>query len=244
MTKYFFGSLIFLILGCKSEKGIDKSYSSENITIDKVTNHVYQHSTYLQTETFGKVSCNGMVVFDGKDAVVFDTPGDDTTAAELIDWVTDSLKCKIIAVIPTHFHDDCLGGLEEFHRRGIPSYALDKTIALAKAKKSPVPQHSFDRILELKVSDRDVIAAFYGEGHTADNIVGYFPSEQVLFGGCLVKELQAGKGNLEDANEDHWSATVLKVKHHYPDVHFVIPGHGASGDSALLDYTIQLFDKK
>ena len=132
--QYLFLSLIFLFLGCKSAKVSDKSYTSSTITINKVRDNVYQHITFLNSPTFGRVSCNGMVVFDKNEAVIFDTPINDSTSAELINWVKDSLQCKIIAIIPTHFHEDCLGGLKEFHQRGIPSYASNQTIKSAKTK--------------------------------------------------------------------------------------------------------------
>ena len=71
--------------------------------------------------------------------------------------------------------------------------------------------------------------------------MGYFPSENILFGGCLIKELEATKGFLGDANVGDWSKTVEKIKKEYPNLKIVIPGHGAIGGSELLDYTIQLF---
>jgi metallo-beta-lactamase class B len=62
-----------------------------------------------------------------------------------------------------------------------------------------------------------------------------------MFGGCLIKELGAGKGYLGDANVVAWSSTVEKVKKAYPNVKVVVPGHGAYGNIKLLDYTINLF---
>ena len=244
IKQYLFLVLAFLFFGCKSAKKTDKSYKSDNIVIEKVKDNVYRHITFLQTQSFGKVSCNGMIVFDKNEAVVFDTPINDSTSAELINWIRDSLGCKVIAIIPTHFHEDCLGGLNEFHKRGIPSYASNKTIKSAQLKKYPTPQNGFDNLLELKAGSKKVIAEFNGEGHTRDNIIGYFPSEKVMFGGCLIKEIDAGKGNLEDANVNDWSATVTKLKAKYPDTQVVIPGHGKSGDTALLDFTIKLFEQK
>jgi metallo-beta-lactamase class B len=236
-------AITFFLDSCTSAKISDKSYAFDKITIERLKDNVYRHTTFLQSETFGKVSCNGMIVFDKNEAVIFDTPIDDAMSAELINWVADSLHCKIIAVIPTHFHEDCLGGLAEFHRRGIPSYAEKRTIASAKVQKYPVPQNGFDERLELKAGRKSVVAEFVGEGHTRDNVIGYFPDEQVLFGGCLIKEVGAGKGNLADANVNDWSATVTKLKSKYSLAQIVIPGHGKTGGAELLDYTIKLFVK-
>lgn len=88
-----------------------------------------------------------------------------------------------------------------------------------------------------------MLLKFFGEGHTSDDIVGYIPSEKALFGGCLIKSLKAGKGNLEDANINEWSTTVEMIKKEIPELAIVIPGHGKYGNEKLLDYTIELFRK-
>lgn len=241
MIKYFFYGFAFIFFSCQSLSNSDKNYTSDDLLTKKVKDNVYEHVSYLVTQDFGKVPCNGMVIFNKTEAIVFDTPDNDSIAAVLIDWINDSLNCKVIAVIPTHFHDDCLGGLKAFHKRQIPSYAANRTIALARAKNVEIPQRGFDDKLELKVGDKEVVVEFNGEGHTSDNVIAYFPSQKVMFGGCLVKEVAASKGNLDDANVNDWSETVMKVKEKYPDVEVVIPGHGKRGGTELLDYTIELF---
>lgn len=221
----------------------DKSFKSDDLIIQKLTDHTYQHVTYLQTQSFGKVPCNGLIVFDRGEAVIFDTPVDDANSEKVIRWVEDSLKCKVKAVIATHFHEDCVGGLNAFHQHGIASYASNKTITFDKENKFPVPQNGFDEKLTLKVGKKAVVAAFYGEGHTRDNVIGYFPAEKVMFGGCLIKEVDATKGYLGDANVAAWPATVTRIKAQYPEVKVVIPGHGAIGGTELLDYTVKLFSQ-
>jgi metallo-beta-lactamase class B len=62
-----------------------------------------------------------------------------------------------------------------------------------------------------------------------------------LFGGCLIKSVGAGKGNLADAHVEAWPASVEKVKSAYPNAKVVVPGHGKHSDRQLLEYTIQLF---
>jgi len=136
-----------------------------------------------------------------------------------------------------------LAGLNEFHAKGIPSYASDKTIELAKASRFPIPENGFKKKLTLKAGDLKAINQFLGEGHTKDNFVAYVPSDQVLFGGCMFKALGAGNGYLGDANIAAWSATVGKVKSTFPEILIVIPGHGTVGGTELLDYTEGMFRK-
>lgn len=131
---------------------------------------------------------------------------------------------------------DCLGGIAEFHRTGIPSYAVNRTIDLARFRESEVSQNGIDG--QLQVGRKEVALAYFGEGHTCDNMVGYFPRERVLFGGCLIKELGANEGNLADANLSKWANTVKKSKKQYSDVQVVIPGLGEPGRKELLDHTI------
>ncbi len=216
-------------------------YKSKDLIITQITENSFEHTSFKQTDDFGYVPCNGLVVRDANETILFDTPTNDKASEELIQWIKDDLHCKINAVIPTHFHDDCLGGLKAFHEKNIPSYANSKTIELAKENHVPVPQNSFTDSLDLKVGNKNVIARFVGEGHTRDNIIGYFPSENVMFGGCLIKERGANKGYVGDANLTVWSGTVEKVKQLYPRVRVVVPGHGLFGDKRLLDYTIKLF---
>ena len=216
-------------------------YKSNDLIVTQISENSFVHTSYKETNDFGNVPCNGLIVRNSNEAIVFDTPTNDKSSEKLIKWIKETLHCKINAIIPTHFHDDCLGGLKAFDKNKIPSYAYFKTIELAKENKLTVPKNSFGDSLILSVGNEKISAKFFGEGHTKDNVVGYFPSENILFGGCLLKELQANKGYLGDANLSEWSNTVEKVKVEYPNVKIVVPGHGEYGNSELLDYTIKLF---
>lgn len=235
--------LLLLFASCRSSgpaHGV-VPYQSSTLTIQQVSPHVYLHTSFLETASFGRVACNGIVVVDQGEAIVFDTPATDSATVELLAYTEQQLKVRVKAVIPTHFHADCLGGLAQFHQRNIPSYALNTTIQLAAARQATVPQQGFAERLVLRVGRQEVIAHFLGEGHTRDNIVAYVAAEQVLFGGCLIKELGAGKGNLEDANVQAWPLTVAKLQQTYPRTRVLIPGHGKAGGLELSAYTRQLF---
>ncbi len=229
-----------VLTGCKSQSS-GVIYDSPSLKIDQLTDNTFIHVSYLETESFGKVPCNGMIIVDGGEAIIFDTPTDDPTSEELINWVEDELESKVIGVVVTHFHIDCLGGLRSFHSRQIPSYANQKTIELAMENNEVVPINGFEDELELTIGDKKVINDFVGEGHTTDNIIGYFPHDKVIFGGCLIKSIGAGKGNLADANVTDWSSTVDKLKNKYLSTEIVIPGHGTHGGVDLLEYTIEKF---
>ncbi len=216
-------------------------YRSENLVVVQVSDNAFLHTSFLQTNDFGNVPCNGMIVRNSNEVVVFDTPTNNKSTEELISFIKAKLHCKINAVVPTHFHDDCLGGLASFHKSNIPSFGNFITIEFAKANNIVAPQVGIKDSLTISLGNTNTVVKYFGQGHTKDNVVGYFPKENILFGGCLIKELQATKGYLGDANIGEWSSTVEKVKQQYPNVKIVIPGHGKIGGKELLDYTIELF---
>jgi metallo-beta-lactamase class B len=220
-------------------------YHSDNLHIKKLSTHVYQHISFLNTESFGRVECNGMVVVNNKEAMVFDTPTDNKSSEELISYFSRQLGCTIKAIVPTHFHEDCVGGLESFRKNKIPAFASSTTIALLQSKDPAIISHlrSFNNSMQFTIGGKKVYAEYFGEGHTKDNVIGYFPDDSAIFGGCLIKEMNATKGFLGDANLTAWPGTVRKLKQKYPNTKLVIPGHGKSGGSELFDYTIKLFQQ-
>jgi metallo-beta-lactamase class B len=242
---FCFSLFLFISLQVKSQLNIfTKSkivFQNNELVITQISTNAFTHVSYLQTNDFGNVPCNGLIIRNANEAVIYDTPTNDTASNFLIKWVSENLKCKIVAIVPTHFHNDCLGGLKAFHDHQISSYANNKTIEFAKLNNYILPQHGFNDSLVLKIGKQTTLVKFFGEGHTKDNVVGYFQSENVLFGGCLIKEVDATKGYLGDANVTAWSGTVARIKKEYPNLIFVIPGHGEIGGTKLLDYTIALF---
>ena len=234
--------LLILLANCGVKS--DTLFESEHLRIERVTDQVFVHVSYLQTRAFGKVECNGAVFFNKGESIILDSPTNDFATRELIDWVTNKLDSRIITVIPTHFHNDCIGGIKAFEENRIPSYAHSKTIELAKRDSVFLKSRAFDETLKFRLGDKTLTIFFPGRGHTFDNIVAYFPAEKVLFGGCLIKSMGAGKGYLGDADTTAWSTTIRKILTEYEDIEVVIPGHGDTGGIELLNYTATLFDQE
>ncbi|GAA4278480.1 subclass B1 metallo-beta-lactamase [Aquimarina mytili] len=214
---------------------------SENLKITRISDHSYIHVSSITLESGSIYPCNGFIYLNSNEAYVFDTPANDIATAELIDWLQNDQKITIKGVIFNHFHRDCNEGINVFKDKRIPTIASKKTAKLMKEKKYQEPDSLFKDSLTLTLGNKSIVNAFFGEAHTSDNIISYFPAEQLIYGGCMIKSLNASKGNLADANPSEWSNTVSKIKKTYPSVNIVIPGHGDYGDKALLDYTISLF---
>ena len=84
---------------------------------------------------------------------------------------------------------------------------------------------------------------FYpGAGHSEDNIVVWLEKHKVLFGGCLIKSLEAkGMGNLSDANVNQWRQSITNITDAFLlNTAVVVPGHGKPGDIELLRHTDKL----
>jgi len=248
MIQRILSSIVPLILLVGIETSFSQStylYQSEQLKIEQLADHTYRHISYMSTDDFGKVACNGMVVVDNGEALIFDTPVNDSATQELVRWIEIEKESEIKAVVPTHFHYDCLATLDIFHHEDIPSFANNKTIELAGSFGLPIPKYGFDGKKELPVGQHAVVVEYFGAGHTVDNVIAYFAPDHSLFGGCLVKSLGAGDGNLEDADVAQWPLTMDKILLSFPDAGIVIPGHGTSGGRNLLQYTKQLFmDRK
>lgn len=228
---------------------IQYALAQETITINEdlqlvaIAENAYVHISHTQIDGFGRVASNGLIFIDNGEAIIGDTPANNKLTTDLLDWLTEK-NIAVKAVYDNHFHADCLGGLEVVHQRNIPSYGYTLTRELAIKDNVVPPLNTFNNPLEFKIGKEKVFAQYFGQGHSPDNSALWIPSKKILFGGCMIKSLGAGKGNLSDANLDEWSATVDKLKHFYPDVKIVVPGHGPHGGVELLDYTIQMFEPK
>ncbi|MEL6589950.1 MAG: subclass B1 metallo-beta-lactamase [Bacteroidota bacterium] len=212
----------------------------EDLEVVKLSANVWIHRSYTDFPPYGRFYSNGMIYLRKGKCVVFDTPMSEDATADLLRWI-DAQGWQIKGIVVNHFHVDCLGGLELFHERGVPSYAMERTIELARADSVSVPRIGVKTTDKIRLRGRKIELYYPGEAHTEDNMVAWIPSEQVLFGGCMLKSVGAGKGNLNDANVEAWSQTIQNVKDRYPNIRWAIPGHGMYGGVELLDFTMELF---
>ena len=233
------------LFSCESNKNVDNiEYTSKSLIIRKLKKGVYIHTSYLDTNDYGKVPCNGLIYLNNGQLFIYDTPASEKAAIELLEHLSKLDQIDNLGVVATHFHTDCTAGYDAFYDFKIASYSSVRTLDITNKNGGASAQRYFEDEFDLNVGKGNAVGKYFGEGHTSDNIVGYLVDEKVLFGGCLVKAIGADQGNLEDANIGEWSLTVEKIKQTYPNVEIVVPGHGKAGGIELLDYTIQLFSEQ
>lgn len=237
--------IIFLLIfsSCFEKKRFDPESYVRPLEIIKLSENNYQYISYLKLSTSNYYPCNGYIYISDGEAIVFDTPVNDTEASQLIDFIQNELKVTVKGVVINHAHTDAAGGINAFAKADIPSYASSKTAAIL-AKDSVTITHPFETSQEIKIGSATVENTYFGPAHTDDNIVSYIKEEDILYGGCMIKSQYASRGNIKEANLSMWPETVQEVKETYPDTRIVIPGHGCRGDRSLLGYTIQLFVAK
>jgi metallo-beta-lactamase class B len=228
-----------------AREGLHRIEVADDIEVVQISQHCYVHVSYTTLPPYGRIGSNGVLFVVDHEALLFDTPMNDSLTEQLVRWIEDSLCVRIAGFVPNHWHDDCIGGLGYLNRVGIPSYASGKTIAAAKANGMPVPQKGFADSLVLSLGGETVRCKFLGAGHAHDNIVTWFPSDSVLFPGCMVKEANSlSLGNLSDADLSEWPKTIARVIDSYPGARAVVPGHGAWGGVELLRHTQELLAGK
>lgn len=206
-----------------------------DLEIKKIDQGVYLHTSYENYPSWGLVASNGLVLVDGKDAYIIDTPATVKDTEVLVQWINaQGFTAK--ASISTHFHDDSTIGIAYLNSKSIPTYASEQTNELLDKKGAVQATQSFSKNPYWLLKNK--IEAFYpGAGHTPDNLVVWLPKQKILFGGCFVKP--EGLGNLSHAVIADWPGSAEKLIARYQDAKIVVPGHGAMGDASLLEKTRQ-----
>jgi metallo-beta-lactamase class B len=59
-------------------------FKSSDLMITQVSENSFVHTSYKQTDDFGKVPCNGLIVKDNDETIVFDTPTNDKSSENLL----------------------------------------------------------------------------------------------------------------------------------------------------------------
>ncbi len=235
---------IFLMLSIFPLYGESNIKISDDLELSKISDHCYIHLSYTLLESGHRMPANGLVYINQRKALIIDTPWTNDLTQLLIDYLRDSMQVSIEGVIPTHWHVDCMGGLEIVHKLGIKSYGYQLTAEICKEKNLPIPQITFNDSL-LIGPENELLLKYLGPGHTEDNMVVYIPKEKILFAGCMAKALTwNGLGFTGDANIPQWPETLKRVKASFPDAKIVIPGHGAFSGLDIIDHTLRLFNNR
>lgn len=223
---------LLAVLCCQAQLDIRQLYAN-----------FYVYTTYkpIQGRAFPS---NSMYVLGDSGVVMIDTPWDSTQTQPLLDSIESRHHQKVIACIVTHAHDDRTAGLGLLKRKGIRTYSTLQSQQLGLAKGEQTAAFTFDAGACFYFGNIELHTFYPGEGHTADNIVVWFPHERILYGGCFVKSVESGGlGNIADANLQAWPQSIQKVMKQYPRIRFIIPGHQGWHSRKALRHTLKLLKR-
>ena len=237
----------FVLLGMTFflAKGV-AAQSEAKLKISHLTGDLYVYTTYkmYQSQLFPS---NSVYYVTDAGVVLIDTPWDSTQFQPLLDSILMRHRKKVVMCIATHYHADRTAGLEYYAQKGIKTYSSWNTWQLCRRHNEKQPQNYFANGDSLfKVGNKFFTAMYFGEGHTEDNIVVWFPDEKTLYGGCLIKSTEAKDlGNTADANLREWPKTIKGlIKAFQEKAKYIIPGHFGWSEIGSLQHTLRLLDKR
>lgn len=246
--------VVLLLLGSKAYAQ-DTVYLSSELYVVQLSEKLWVHVSYHTDPQWGRFTSNGVVYFEGNRAALFDTPMDDSVTQQLLHWIRYDKGKRLSVFIPNHFHNDCTGGMHLLKDSALAQvdapdshltiYLQRKTRDLLLLDFGTLDGYSYVPFSRKQTVDGFSFTCHYlGAGHAEDNIVVWFPQEQVLFGGCMVKSMESRSlGYTGDARLKTWPKTLTKVRKKFDKAKTVVPGHGAWGGVSLLDHTLDLLQK-
>jgi metallo-beta-lactamase class B len=216
------------------------------ISTSHLTGNVNVYISYGLPDDKTPFPANGLYIVTKTGIILIDTPWDENQTQQLMDTLQHRYHKKIVLCISTHHHSDRTAGLGLLKKNGVKTYSSELTRQLAKQKGEKQPEFTFSRDTVFKVGGVSVQTYYPGQGHTQDNIVIWLPQSKVLFGGCLIKSVETNsKGYIAESNITEWPLSVTRVKDHFKNIKYVIPGHqGWQGDTLMFSHTISIARQK
>ena len=222
--------LTFALLCCQRANAIDfKQIGKQTVLF-----------SYHSTES--DIPANGVIIFGIKRAVVINPPSTGADVDAVFDWV-EKYNRYVEYVVPQHWHYDSSGGLPKALQRGARIIMLNTTQSMLQQQAKTYPAILFESRYRLRTDGLDIEIAFPGAGHSSDNVVVWIPHDGILFGGDLIRPLNAKDlGHTIDANIKAWPKTLNNIKRDYSKAETVVPGHGTPGGLTLIDHTLELLN--
>lgn len=217
--------------------------TNPNLVITHLTGDFYIYTTFNQYED-SRVMANGMYLVTHNGVVMFDTPWDTTQFQPLLDSIQSRHQKKVLMAIATHWHSDKTAGLEYYRQLGIKTYTTLLTDAFSQKNQKKRAEFLLSQDTVFRVGQYAFETFYPGEGHTADNIVIWFGKEKILYGGCLIKGVDAEDlGYLGDANVLEYESTLRRVQRKFRKPRFIVIAHSDWKNRNSLKHSIRLAEK-
>ncbi|MBK7374004.1 MAG: BlaB/IND/MUS family subclass B1 metallo-beta-lactamase [Chitinophagaceae bacterium] len=210
------------------------------LKISHLTGDFYIYTTYNTYEE-SQVPANGMYLVTNNGVVMFDTPWDTTQFQPLLDSIKLKHNKSVVMCFATHWHSDKTAGLEYYRQQGVKTYTTVLTDELSKRNNKKRAEFLMAMDTVFTVGQFSFETYYPGEGHTADNIIIWFKKEKILYGGCLVKGVDAENlGYLGDANVTEYASTLKKVQKKCRKPTFIIIAHSDWKNINSLKHSLRM----
>lgn len=214
--------------------------TDSSLKISHLTGDFYIYTTYNKYEG-SQVPANGMYLVTNNGVVMFDTPWDTTQFQPLLDSIKLKHNKSVILCIATHWHSDRTEGLEYYRQQGIKTYTTALTDELSKKNNKKRAEFLMAKDTVFNVGEYSFETYYPGQGHTIDNIVIWFKKEKILYGGCLIKGVDAEDlGYLGDANKTEYASTLKNVQKKCRKPKFIIISHSDWNNINSLKHSLMM----
>ncbi|MEP1229349.1 MAG: subclass B1 metallo-beta-lactamase [Litorimonas sp.] len=245
----------FTLTGCGDKSAsvpshnsfIDQLKKDYPVSLAKIADNVWVHTTNYTFPGQTPVSSNGLVVASNDDLILVDTSWGEMATLSLLESIKDQTGREVTKLIITQHHMNRIAGVDVAERKGIKVFTHPETPKLAVQNGYPVPNTSVSSLKLPKSRTRvgPVEVAYPGHGQTLDNLVVYVPSANILYGGCAIRSAgSTNLGNIADANLKTWGPALAWVKTTYPETKTVVPCRGKGANLSLIDDTLALIAKR
>src|SRR2546421_2003909 len=259
--RHLISALFLLGAGCSGlgrvrDDGLDREFAEETLAGDS-------SALVIQYDPgFAPANILAVRMPDGT-LVLCSSPYDTVATRAMVRGLRQRFRPSRIVAINVHFHPDGTGGNQGYALEGVETYGSELTAAelarrgpavwqetarvappRARARLEATPRISATKTfraedgLRLTFGGESVQVLYPGAGHSPDNVVVYFPSRRLLYGGDLIRAARAGVGFRGDANLAQWPAAVRSLA--ALSFEKVVPGHGKAGGRELLEHTLRV----
>ncbi len=231
-TTFIFGLLLSAALLGQTEK--------RNLEITHLAGDFYVFTTYREFKGT-PFPANGLYFVTDNGVVMVDTPWDTTQFQPLLDSIKVKHNKNVVLCIATHSHEDRTGGLDYYKEKGIKTFTTKQTDLICKERNEKQAAFLILKDTVFTVGQYSFQTYYGGAGHAPDNIVLWFAKDKLLYGGCLVKSIEAADlGYLGDADTKQWTKTIKTIKKKFGKPTYVIPGHQDWTNNNSLEHTLKL----
>lgn len=204
--------------------------------------------TYVVDQITLPYQANGLLLKVGiKDWVLVDTPNRQEDGLALVEWFKYQLPEEKLTVITTHYREDSTGSTAVFLEAGFPVLQSKFTTTLLKeeARGHLVSPHTYKLQSDkrLKIGASFIHLYYPGPAFTPDNIMVYFPKQQILFGSGLIR-LNKSLGDTKDADIRKWKIALERIAKYDLSIRYLIPGQGYNYSPGNFEKTQLLLREK